>query len=148
VACLVTVPSAANSCIRPENGRKYLYIPLSVQFSLSNNVAFRYNSDSGTQQTKITHPTTSETFMVECSALLQILLPLVTFCYTSDNCMWHYGMTGIAHVAFSCKSCKKPWAGYILKPPAGIKLYRSATCAIPVIPSRHRFIIKTVKMFV
>jgi hypothetical protein len=43
--------------------------------------------------------------MLECSAPLQILLPLVTFCSTNDCSMWRYNITGIAHVALCCKSC-------------------------------------------
>jgi hypothetical protein len=44
--------------------------------------------------------------MPECSTLLQILLPFVTFRYTSDSGMWGYGITAIAKEALCCKSRK------------------------------------------
>jgi hypothetical protein len=51
-----------------------------ILYSLSNNVVFCYNSDSGKPQTEIIHPTVTKTFIPECSAPLQILLLLVAFC--------------------------------------------------------------------
>jgi hypothetical protein len=56
-----------------------------------------------TPHSKIDHPTAAKTVIPECGAPLQILLHLVTFCYTYDRRMWHYGITVKAHEALFCK---------------------------------------------
>jgi hypothetical protein len=62
------------------------------------NATCRYNSDSGKPQREITNLTAIKTFQKFYSPL--------SLSTTSDNSMWCYGVTGIAHVAFRCKSCK------------------------------------------
>jgi hypothetical protein len=53
---------------------------------------------------RINHQTAAKTVIPEFCALLQILLHLVTYCYTCDRGMWHYGITVIVHEALFCKS--------------------------------------------